>query len=186
VPSGGFRWLAALLLLSAVWLLMLSAPALAHARLLETYPAEDAALTEPPEQVQLRFNEPVEAAFSPLKVSDQQSNRVDEDNARISSNDARLLVVDLKEGLPKGSYTVDWHVTSADGHPVNGTYSFAIDGSAASSEEDAAKPIEPIERSAKKEEEEGFLKWGNVRSVYLGILLIGALAVAGFVALRRR
>jgi hypothetical protein len=136
--------------------------------------------------VQLRFNEPVEAAFSPLKVSDQQSNRVDEDNARISSNDARLLVVDLKEELPKGSYTVDWHVTSADGHPVNGTYSFVVDGSTAGSEEDGAGPIEPIERSAKKEEEEGFLKWGNVRSVYLGLLLIGALAVAGFVALRQR
>ena len=136
--------------------------------------------------MQLRFNEPVDAAFSPLKVSDQQGNRVDEDNARISSNDARLLVVDLKEGLPKGSFTVDWRVTSADGHPVTGTYSFVVDGSAAGSEEDGAGPIEPIERSAKKEEEEGFLEWGIIRSVYLGLLLIGALAVAGFVALRQR
>jgi len=185
VPLGGFRRLVALLVLSAVWLLLLSAPALAHARLLETYPAEEAALTKPPEQVQLRFNEPVDAAFSPLKVSDQQDNRVDEDNARISSNEARLLVVDLKEGLPEGSYTVDWHVTSADGHPVTGTYSFAVDSSASGSEADGAEPIESIERSAKKEEA-GFLKWGNVRSVYLGILLIGALAVAGFVALRQR
>ena len=184
MPLGRFSYLAALLVLSAIWLLLLCAPALAHARLLETYPAEEAALAEPPEQVQLRFNEPIEAAFSPLKVSDQQGNRVDEDNARISSNDTRLLMVDFKEH-PKGSYTVEWRVTSADAHPVNGAYSFAVDGSAVGSEEDAGEPIEPIERSTKKEEG-GFLEGGITQTAILSALLIGALAVAGFVVLRRR
>src|SRR4051794_26018211 len=113
--------LVTLLGLSAVWLFLLCTPALAHARLLETYPTEGAILAEPPEQVQLRFNEPIEAEFSPLEVSDQQGNRVDEDNARISPNNATLLLIDLKESLSKGSYTVEWRVTSADGHPVNGT-----------------------------------------------------------------
>ena len=176
--------LAALLGLSAVWVLLLCAPALAHARLLETYPPEDATLAQPPEQVQLRFNEPIEAEFSPLKVSDEQGNRMDEDNARISSDDARVLLIDLKE-LPQGSYTVEWRVTSADGHPVNGTYRFAVNSSAADTEEGAGEPIEPVER-AEKQEEEGFLQEGITRSVLLGILLIGALAVAGFVVLRRR
>jgi methionine-rich copper-binding protein CopC len=150
---------------------------------LETYPAEEAVLAEPPEQVQLRFNEPIEAEFSPLKVSDQQGNRVDEDNARISPNDATLLVIDLKE-LSKGSYTVEWRVTSADGHPVNGTYKFAVDASAAGSKEGAGKPIEPIKRSAKQEE--GGLEGGVIQAAILGVLLIGAVVVAGFVVLRRR
>ncbi|MDX6379247.1 MAG: hypothetical protein QOI57_271, partial [Rubrobacteraceae bacterium] len=70
--------LVTLLGLSAVWLFLLCTPALAHARLLETYPTEEAILAEPPEQVQLRFNEPIEAELSPLEVSDQQGNRVDE------------------------------------------------------------------------------------------------------------
>jgi methionine-rich copper-binding protein CopC len=146
------------------------------------YPAEGVTLAESPEQVQLRFNEPIEAEFSPLKVYDLQRNRVDEDDARISSNDARLLVIDLKE-LPKGSYTVEWRVTSADGHPVSGTYRFAVDASAADAEEGAGEPIESIERSAKQEE--GSVG-GITQAAVLGVLLIGALALAGFVVLRRR
>jgi methionine-rich copper-binding protein CopC len=176
--------LVTLLGLSALWLVLLCTPALAHSRLLERYPAEEAVLAEPPEQVQLRFNEPIEAEFSPLKVSDQQGNRVDEDNARISPNDATLLVIDLKE-LAKGSYTVEWRVTSADGHPVNGTYRFAVDPSAAGTKEGAGKPIEPIERSA-KQEEEGSQEGGIIQAAILGVVLIGAVAVAGYVVLRRR
>jgi methionine-rich copper-binding protein CopC len=183
VLSGGFRRLAALLGLSAVWLVLLCAPALAHARLLEMYPAEGVTLAQSPEQVQLRFNEPIEAEFSPLEVSDQQGNRVDEVNARISSNDARLLVIDLEE-LSEGFYTVEWRVTSADGHPVSGTYRFAVDSSAADAEEGAGEPIQPIEQSAKQED--GRVGGGITQTAVLGVLLVGALAVAGFVLLRRR
>ena len=28
--------------------------------------------------------------------------------------------------LPAGEYTVEWRVTSADGHPINGEFSFAV------------------------------------------------------------
>jgi methionine-rich copper-binding protein CopC len=163
--------LVTLLGLSAVWLVLLCIPALAHARLLETYPAEEAVLAESPQQVQLRFNEPIEAEFSPLKV-------------RISPNDATLLVIDLAEPLSKGSYTVEWRVTSADGHPVNGTYRFAVGDSTTGSKGGAGKPIEPIERSARQEEKGS--QGGITQAAVLGVLLIGALAVAGFVVLRRR
>ncbi|MDX6380518.1 MAG: hypothetical protein QOI57_1542, partial [Rubrobacteraceae bacterium] len=114
-----------------------------------------------------------------------QGNRVDEDNARISPNNATLLLIDLKESLSKGSYTVEWRVTSADGHPVNGTYRFAVAASAAGSEEGTGKPIEPIERSA-KQEEEGSQEGGIIQAAILGVVLIGAVAVAGYVVLRRR
>src|SRR4051794_9731921 len=109
--------LIALLGLSAVWLFLWSTPALAHARLEKSYPADGDALPSAPEQVQLLFNEPIEAEFDPLKVYNQEGDRVDEDNARVSPNNRKLLVTDLEE-LPEGSYTVDWRVTSADAHPV--------------------------------------------------------------------
>lgn len=149
------------------------------------YPPEGVALAEPPQQVQLRFNEPIEAEFSPLKVADQRGNRVDEDDARISSNDARLLLTDLQE-LPEGSYTVEWRVASADGHPVSGTYSFSVDALAADAQEGAGEPIEPVEQRSSKHEEEGSQEGGVIRAAVLGVVLIGALAVAGFVVLRRR
>jgi methionine-rich copper-binding protein CopC len=176
--------LAAFFGLSAAWLLLSCGPALAHARLVETYPADGGTLVEPPEQVQLLFNEPVEAEFNPIEVYDQGGERVDEDDARVSPNDARLLVVDLEE-LSEGSYTVEWRVTSADAHPISGTYGFAVDASAADADAGAGESIELIERSA--EQEETGSTWGLIPAVVLGgVLLVGALAVAGFVTLRRR
>jgi copper resistance protein C len=147
------RRIAALFGLSVVWLFLSCTPALAHATLTEEYPADGAALSESPEQVQLLFNEPIEAEFDPLKVYGQGSDRVDKDNARVSPNNAKLLVVDLEE-LPEGSYTVEWRVTSADGHPVSGTQEFVVDSSAPGG---VGEPLAPIERSAQQEETAGWL-----------------------------
>ena len=178
----GVRRSAALLLgLSAVWLLWWCGPALAHARLTETYPADGDALAEPPEQVQLRFNEPIEAEFDPIKVYGQEGDRVDEEDARMSTDDRRLLVADLGE-LPEGSYTAEWRVASADGHPIDGRYEFAVDASAAGI--GAGSPIAPIERSVGQKEAGS--RWGGVLVPIFGILLVCALAVARLAMLRRR
>jgi methionine-rich copper-binding protein CopC len=175
------RPMALLLGLSAVWLLLWCGPALAHARLTESYPADGDVLAEPPEQVQLRFNEPVEAEFDPIKVYGQEGDRVDEEDARVSADDRRLLVADLGD-LSEGSYTVEWRVTSADGHPIDGSYEFAVDASAAGT--GGGSPIAPIERSA--EQDEAGSGWGGVLVPILGVLLVLALAVAGMALLRRR
>src|SRR3712207_6204910 len=121
----GGRRLVALMGLSAAWLLLSCVPALAHARLLQEEPPDGATLAESPDQVELRFSEPVDAEFSPLEVRDSDGNRVDKDNARVDPDDARVLVVDLKE-LSEGSYAVEWRVTSIDGHVVEGRYGFAV------------------------------------------------------------
>ena len=177
----GTRRLAALLGLSAVWLLLLGGPALAHARLVETYPADGDTLAEPPEQVQLLFSEPIEAEFDPIKVQDQGGNRVDEDDARIAPSNRRLLVADLLEELPEGSYIAEWRVTSADGHPVSGAYGFAVDASAADVGGAAGEPIEQIERSAGQEEV------GSAgHYLHFIVLGFGALALLVLALLRRR
>ena len=175
--------LAAFFGLSATWLLLSCGPVLAHARLTETYPTEGDTLVESPEQVQLLFNEPIEAEFEPIEVYDQGGDRVDEDDARVSSNDRRIMVVDLDE-LPEGSYTVEWRAASADAHPISGTYGFTVNASVADADPDAGEPIEPIERSAKREETSSARDL--VPAMVLGILLVGALVVAGLVVLRRR
>ena len=178
--------LAAFFGLSAAWLLLSCGPALAHARLTETYPTDGGTLAESPEQVQLLFNEPIEAEFEPIEVYDQEGDRVDEDDARVSSNDRRIMLVDLEE-LPEGSYTVEWREASADAHPISGTYGFTVNASAADANVGAGEPIEPIEpieRSA--EQEETGSAQDLVPTVVLGILLVGALVVAGLVVLRRR
>jgi copper resistance protein C len=124
-PRAGSRRLVALLWLPAAWLLLSCVPALAHARLVQEEPADGATLAESPDRVELTFSEPVDAEFSPLEVRDSEGARVDKDNARVDPDDARVLVVELQE-LSEGSYTVEWRVTSIDGHVVEGRYGFAI------------------------------------------------------------
>jgi len=128
LPRASTRRLTGLLWLSVVWLLLSCVPALAHATLLQQTPAAGGRLDEPPDQVRLRFSEPVDAEFDPLKVYDAEGDRVDEDDARVDPNDARVVVEGLKE-LPKGSYKVEWRVTSVDGHVVSGEYGFSVTGS---------------------------------------------------------
>lgn len=148
-------------------------PALAHARLVEAYPADGSDVPVSPGQVQLLFNEPVQAEFDPLKVYDQGGDRVDEANARVSPNNRKLLVVDLEE-LPEGSYTVDWRVASTDGHPISGTRRFAVDASSAGG---VGEPIEPIERLAEQEASDGGLTH-YIHVVGLGLAALVILVLA--------
>jgi methionine-rich copper-binding protein CopC len=114
------------LCLSAALVILWCPPALAHARLTGSDPAADATLNGAPAQVRLRFNEPVEAEFSPVGVYDAGGDRVDEDDARVDPDDARVVLVGLGRDLPDGSYSVEWRVTSIDGHVIEGTYEFAV------------------------------------------------------------
>jgi methionine-rich copper-binding protein CopC len=170
-PTAGTSRLAAFLWLSVVWLLLSCVPALAHATLLQETPAAGTELGAPPDEVRLRFNEPVDAEFDPLKVYDSEANRVDEDDARIDPNDARVLVDGLKE-LPKGSYRVEWRVTSVDGHVVSGEYGFSVTGSGGQdAKNDANNGDQPVTRN-----DEGIFGVFP-RTVVYGALSIGVLAL---------
>ena len=166
--------LAALLGLSVVWLFSLCTPVWAHAELIETEPEDEAALAEVPEQVRLRFNEPIVAEFDPLEVRDQQGNRADEDNARVDPDDARVLVADLKE-LPEGQYAAEWRITSIDGHVIEDTFDFTVtDSDVSELPGDAGEPV--------SESSGG----GVTRMAIIGILGLSIAAALGVVLRRRR
>jgi methionine-rich copper-binding protein CopC len=174
------------LMLAALWLTVWCAPALAHARLVQERPASGTSLDEPPEQIRLRFNEPVDAEFDPLKVYDAEGNRVDEDDARIDPDDARVLLVDLKE-LPEGSYRVEWRVTSIDGHVIEDAYAFNVSANASQTEggaqAEAEDAEEPGAQPAAREEPEPSPQentGGSDRTVLYGVL---SFAVLGLVVL---
>jgi methionine-rich copper-binding protein CopC len=166
--------LAALLGLSAVWLFLSCTSALAHAELLESEPEDGAALEQVPDQVRLRFNEPIVAEFDPLEVRDQQGNRADEDNARVDPDNARVLVADLKE-LPEGPYTAEWRITSVDGHVIDDAFNFTVTTSDVS--ELPGDAGEPVSESS---------GGGVTRMAIIGILGLSIAAALGVVLRRRR
>src|ERR671916_295810 len=111
--------------LACAWLLLACAPALAHANLVEASPPQGSEVSKPPERVELRFSEPVDAEFDPVVVRAASGARVDAHDARVDPEDARVVLADL-ERVPDGSYTVKWRVTSIDGHVVDGRYAFTV------------------------------------------------------------
>src|ERR687895_610053 len=126
MPKSATKRRAALLAgLTAAWLLLACAPALAHATLVEASPPQGSEVSKPPERVELHFSEPVDAEFDPVVVRGADGARDDAHHARVDPEDARVVLADV-EKLSKGSYTVKWSVTSIDGHVVDGRYDFAV------------------------------------------------------------
>jgi copper transport protein len=113
-------------LLSAIALTGLAGTASAHAQLEGSDPPSGEVLTSAPQQVTLTFGEPVEVSSGAVQVFDDHLRRVD--NEQVSSVDGQRnrIRVTLHNGLGPGTYTVSWRVSSADTHPVSGTFPFSI------------------------------------------------------------
>lgn len=98
-------------------------PAKAHAVLVETDPADGAALDTAPGQVTLIFNEPVSVPSGGLRVFDGDGERVPAEP--VDTGAAETVAIALPE-LPDGGYVVTWRVLSADSHPVAGAFAFTV------------------------------------------------------------
>ena len=126
-----------LLLASAAVVLLiagLARPATAHARLVSTEPSAGAQIQEPPDQVVLRFDEPMELAFGSISVFDGEGDRRDVGGVRYLSGDRTAVAISL--GDPRtGGYAVAWKVTSADGHPLEGSFTFRVKSRASTAPE---------------------------------------------------
>ena len=113
--------------------LVVAAPAaaLAHDVLERTNPADGTTVSTMPASVVLTFSE------DPLDIGSQvvvtgPSGSVSSGAPTISGRDVTQAVATT---APAGDYTVSYRVTSGDGHPVTGTFSFhatvGLDGSTA-------------------------------------------------------
>ncbi|MCH0564467.1 MULTISPECIES: copper resistance protein CopC [unclassified Streptomyces] len=118
------RALVVLLLAVAGALLAGASPASAHAALTGSAPAQGAVVDRAPDQVNLTFSEKVALNDDSLRVLDPRGTRVDKgDPAEVSGT---TYAVQLRGGLPDGTYTVAYQVVSADSHPVSGAYTFSV------------------------------------------------------------
>lgn len=107
--------------------LLVSAPAAqAHAALVRADPAPSSVRSTPPGRVTLTFTEPVEPTSGAVEVTGPTGRVVAGVHTDSASGDRRTVVARLPAGLARGSYRVDWRALSLDGHPIDGSYAFAI------------------------------------------------------------
>lgn len=103
---------------------LLATPALAHADLKSSAPADDAVVTAPTE-LELGFSEVLNLAFSGIKVTGPDDAIVETAKPE-AIGDGTAMTVGLPAQLAPGVYVVEWNVLSTDGHKLNGTYSFTV------------------------------------------------------------
>jgi copper transport protein len=106
-----------------VWLLLASSgAAYGHAVVIETVPADGVLVGTAPDQVVVRFNEPV------TPVSAQVLNATGDkitpaDPASVQGDELRIA---LPSQLAQGTYIASYRVISADSHPVGGSIVFSV------------------------------------------------------------
>ncbi|BBZ76791.1 copper resistance protein C [Mycolicibacterium anyangense] len=95
----------------------------AHAVRIATEPAADAVLTTGPTQVSATFNERLQTTFSAMTVVGPDGNLWSTGEPQLQGAVISLGVLPLG---PVGTYTVNYRVTSADGHVVSGSWPFHL------------------------------------------------------------
>lgn len=100
---------------------MSAVPAFAHATLVGTSPSGGALIERPPENLTLRFSEPV----SPLLLNLIKPDRTSLTLADFEVAD-RSLRIFLPSSLLDGTYVLSWRVVSSDGHPIGGSVVFSV------------------------------------------------------------
>ncbi|MBV8929011.1 MAG: copper resistance protein CopC [Mycobacteriaceae bacterium] len=97
--------------------------AAAHASRIAADPPENATLTSGPAQVSATFNEHLQTTFAAMTVVGPDANLWSTGQPRVTG---AVITVDLLPLGPAGTYTVNYRVTSADGHVVSGSWAFRL------------------------------------------------------------
>lgn len=112
-----------LVLLIAVFVVILSDTAEAHARLVSANPSNGSTVG-PVRTISLTFSERFAVPFSTVEVEDGRGRGIA--LTKTVSEDGRTLGGAFAAPLPTGTYRVTWAIAAADGHRMTGNYSFTV------------------------------------------------------------
>lgn len=106
-------------------LLLVGGPASAHDQLLSSDPKDGATLDEHPASIALTFSStPLDTGIEIVVAGPDGATARGQD---IQVDDA-VVTAQLVDDLPPGKYDVAWHVVSSDGHPIDGEFSYEVEG----------------------------------------------------------
>jgi methionine-rich copper-binding protein CopC len=100
-----------------------SGVASAHATRIATDPADSAALAQGPQTVSATFNEKLQPQFAAMTLVGPDGNLWSIGDPKV---EGAIVTVGVRPLGPAGTYTVNYRVTSADGHVVSGSWSFRL------------------------------------------------------------
>ncbi|OMC38223.1 copper resistance CopC family protein [Mycobacterium sp. IS-1264] len=116
-------WAGLLLAAMALTATFTAQAAFAHAARLSADPADNAVLTTGPARVSATFNERLQTTFAAMTVVGPDGNVWSTGEPTVQG---AVVGIGLRPLGPAGTYTVNYRVTSADGHVVSGSWSFRL------------------------------------------------------------
>ncbi|KRF15523.1 hypothetical protein ASG90_12615 [Nocardioides sp. Soil797] len=114
--------LVAVAVISVITLLTGATAASAHAQLVSSSPGNGSVVGQPPKAITLEFNEAVTARAEETRVFDGNGAEI---AVQVTTADRTVTVTPTDE-LSQGTVVVGYAVTSADGHPIEGSITFAV------------------------------------------------------------
>ena len=106
--------------------ILIAPPAFAHAKLVSSNPAHNAAVAAPPKTIVLTFNEKLVAAFTKVELTMPAHGGMKVAASSAPTSDGKGLVVTPARPLGDGAYKLVWSTASADGHKMSGEISFTV------------------------------------------------------------
>jgi methionine-rich copper-binding protein CopC len=97
--------------------------AMAHSPLDETIPANEATVTEMPTEVLMDFKNNIRLTRVAITHADTHSMDIDLGDQTAFTQEFALPMHDMGAGV----YVVEWRGLGADGHAMNGTFSFTVE-----------------------------------------------------------
>ncbi len=171
--------------------LLLPGQALAHGALKSATPGHGDTLSVAPGELRLTFTETPELAMARLSLTGPHGV-VALAPLSLDPDSAAGLVGAIEGPLVAGSYTVNWQVTGADGHPVRGQYTFTIMRGAQGPTQAPALPAGPGQAPPSAEHHPGTIfpsggSFGAESPLYAAVrwlTFVGLLGMIGVVAFR--
>lgn len=117
------RFIRSSLLIVAASLLTITS-AWAHAHLKTAAPAANSVVSTPA-SLSLDFSEALDVKFSGIRLSNADKQEISLGETTLG-NGGKTLQVKLAQPLPAGTYQLEWHVLSVDGHKTKGAYRFSV------------------------------------------------------------
>ncbi|MGI5205985.1 copper resistance CopC family protein [Spirillospora sp. CA-108201] len=148
-------------------------PASAHTGLTSASPAKDSTVAAP-SQIVLTYADPVR--LPRVVVTDGSRRQYQAGSARAVDNKVTQAV---NGTLPNGQYTVGWRVVASDGHPVEGSFTFTVQGSTGAAQPPAPAPSGTD--AASTGDSGGSSGW-----LWIGLAAVVLAVAAGIVAWFRR
>ncbi len=99
--------------------------ATAHAALIGSEPAAGSRLASSPERIRLLFSEPVEPNLTKISLIAADGKTIAVSTSG-DPHDVHAVIARVESTLGAGEYRVAWHIVSADGHPVGGSFLFGV------------------------------------------------------------